>query len=94
MSLTITLRNYPAKGRRTVIVPVAGTKTYALRTYNGHSRTNYPDKPVCQAEMLAVLIEAGEEEFVKDLLCEEDFGYVEKHYFSSKSFAHPAHLRA
>jgi len=86
------LKDFPP-GLRTVIKPVTIRK-YVRRVYKGRSRVNYPDLPICEAEMWATLVEAGNEEQVKASLPQEDFEYVMRHYYTSKSFAHPEAFRA
>ena len=86
------LRDFPP-GRRTVIKPVTSNE-YVRRIYEGRSRVNYPDTPCCEAEMWATLVEAGNEEAVKNSLSPEDFEYVMRHYFTSKSFRNPRAFRA
>lgn len=87
------LKGFPS-GQKTIIKWLPKDR-FVRRVYNGHSRLNYPDeRPICEAEMWATLVEAGEEAAVKESLAPEDFDYVMRHYFSSLSFAHPDCLRA
>lgn len=87
------LKDFPS-GRKTIIKWLPGDQ-FVRRVYNGHSRLNYPDeRPICEVEMWATLVEAGEEQAVKESLSAEDFDYVMRHYFSGKCFAHPRCLRA